>query len=78
MYILWYLLLSGLAGFLAGKLMRGRGYGVFADILLGIVGGFVVQWLSVHVLHLYFRYHMFITAFIGALLLVWIARAFRR
>ena len=30
-----------IAGWLAGKLMRGYGYGAVADILLGLVGGII-------------------------------------
>ncbi|MBZ0280188.1 MAG: GlsB/YeaQ/YmgE family stress response membrane protein [Anaerolineae bacterium] len=30
-----------LAGMFAGRIMRGRGYGPLADILLGLVGGIV-------------------------------------
>jgi len=71
--MLWYLLLSGLAGFLAGKIMRGAGYGILADILLGVVGGWVGQWVGTHVLHVYFQYHYFITALLGAILVVFIA-----
>ncbi len=29
------------AGWLAGKLMRGRGYGIIADILLGLIGAVI-------------------------------------
>jgi uncharacterized membrane protein YeaQ/YmgE (transglycosylase-associated protein family) len=37
-------LIAGLiAGWLTGKLMRGRGYGVFADIILGLVGAVIGQ-----------------------------------
>lgn len=38
--ILWML-----AGMFAGRIMRGRGYGPVADILLGLVGGIVGSWL---------------------------------
>jgi uncharacterized membrane protein YeaQ/YmgE (transglycosylase-associated protein family) len=34
-----------IAGWLAGKLMRGSGYGFFADILLGLVGAVIGGWL---------------------------------
>jgi uncharacterized membrane protein YeaQ/YmgE (transglycosylase-associated protein family) len=34
-----------LAGWLAGKLMRGRGYGIIGDLVLGLVGGVVGDWL---------------------------------
>lgn len=38
-------LLWMLAGMFAGRIMRGRGYGPIADILLGLAGGFVGRWL---------------------------------
>jgi uncharacterized membrane protein YeaQ/YmgE (transglycosylase-associated protein family) len=39
-------LLTGLiAGWLAGKLMHGQGFGVLADIVLGLVGAVIGQWL---------------------------------
>lgn len=30
-----------IAGFLAGKIMKGSGYGVLMDLVLGLVGGFI-------------------------------------
>jgi uncharacterized membrane protein YeaQ/YmgE (transglycosylase-associated protein family) len=39
-------LIAGLiAGWLTGKLMRGRGFGVIADILLGLIGAVIGQWI---------------------------------
>ncbi len=38
-------LLWMLAGMFAGRIMRGRGYGPIADILLGLAGGVVGRWL---------------------------------
>ncbi|MBI3299897.1 MAG: GlsB/YeaQ/YmgE family stress response membrane protein [Elusimicrobia bacterium] len=41
-----YTLLVGLvAGWLTGKLMRGGGYGVVVDVVLGLLGGVVGTWL---------------------------------
>lgn len=34
------LIIGGLAGWLAGKMMKGRGFGVLGNILLGVLGGF--------------------------------------
>lgn len=34
-----------IAGWLAGKLMRGAGYGFFADIALGLIGAVIGSWL---------------------------------
>lgn len=39
--ILSFLLLGALAGWLAGKLVRGRGFGLIANILIGIIGALI-------------------------------------
>jgi uncharacterized membrane protein YeaQ/YmgE (transglycosylase-associated protein family) len=36
--LVWQIVIGILAGFLAGTIMRGKGYGVLMDLLLGIVG----------------------------------------
>jgi uncharacterized membrane protein YeaQ/YmgE (transglycosylase-associated protein family) len=69
---IWHLLLGGLAGFLAGKVMRGEGYGIVVDILLGLVGGAVGGWLGGLLGIPNFGY--FVTAFLGSILLVWLVR----
>ena len=33
------------AGWLAGKVVRGAGYGIIGDIVIGIVGAFIASWL---------------------------------
>lgn len=70
-----YLILGGIAGFLAGKVMRGEGYGIIVDVLLGLVGGMVGGWLgSILGIHLYGSIGYLLTAFGGAVVLVWVAR----
>ena len=32
-----------IAGWLAGKLMRGRGFGIIMDVILGLIGAFIGQ-----------------------------------
>lgn len=75
MNILIQLLLGGIAGWLAGKFMKGEGYGIIIDILLGLVGGWVggsvLGWLGITAGG---DFGYLITAFIGAVLLVWIVR----
>jgi len=44
MHIITWLLVGLVAGALAGGIMRGSGFGLFADIVLGIAGGFVGGW----------------------------------
>ncbi|HTB03139.1 MAG TPA: GlsB/YeaQ/YmgE family stress response membrane protein [Bradyrhizobium sp.] len=33
------------AGWLAGKIVRGAGFGIIGDILIGIAGAFIASWL---------------------------------
>jgi len=40
-----WLFLGLVAGWLAGKLSRGRGYGCLTDIILGLVGSFIGGWV---------------------------------
>ncbi|SDT38489.1 GlsB/YeaQ/YmgE family stress response membrane protein [Bradyrhizobium canariense] len=34
-----------IAGWLAGKIVRGTGFGIIGDIIVGIAGAFVASWL---------------------------------
>ena len=34
-----------IAGWLAGKIVRGTGFGIIGDILIGIAGAFIASWL---------------------------------
>jgi len=43
--IIAWLLLGLIAGWLAGKLARGRGFGCITDIVLGLIGSFIGGWV---------------------------------
>lgn len=40
-----FLIIGAIAGWLAGQLMRGGGFGLIGNIIVGIVGAFVAGWL---------------------------------
>jgi uncharacterized membrane protein YeaQ/YmgE (transglycosylase-associated protein family) len=46
MGIISTIIIGILAGWITGKLMRGSGYGVLWDLILGIVGALVGGWLG--------------------------------
>jgi uncharacterized membrane protein YeaQ/YmgE (transglycosylase-associated protein family) len=73
------LIMGLLAGWLAGKLMRGAGYGVIADILLGLVGSVIGSWIF-HALNIpvHRGIGMLAMATVGAVALVAVAHAIRR
>ena len=45
MGIIMFLIIGAVAGWLAGLLMKGRGFGVFGNIGIGIVGAFIGAFL---------------------------------
>jgi uncharacterized membrane protein YeaQ/YmgE (transglycosylase-associated protein family) len=78
-YLIWQIVIGILAGFLAGKIMRGRGYGVLIDLLLGIVGS-MLGGMVFGLLGLYSSgvVGQLVVATIGAVLLIVIVRSLRR
>ena len=43
--MIYSIIIGGIAGWLAGKLLKGGGYGIFMNIILGIIGGMLGGWL---------------------------------
>jgi uncharacterized membrane protein YeaQ/YmgE (transglycosylase-associated protein family) len=79
MSIIGWILLGLIAGWLAGQFMRGGGYGVLGDIVLGIIGAFVGGFLSSVLLGVDvtgFNLPSIVIAFIGAVIVIAISRAF--
>ena len=75
--MLYTIIVGLIAGWLAGQVMKGGGYGILVDIVLGILGGFLGGWLF-GMLHLWPGGGIIgslIVAFIGAVILVWITRS---
>ena len=79
MGILGWIILGGLAGWLASRLVRGTGLGLLGDILVGIVGGviggFIIGALGGTGIT-GFNLWSFVVALLGAILLLLIVRLF--
>jgi uncharacterized membrane protein YeaQ/YmgE (transglycosylase-associated protein family) len=79
MYWVWTIVIGILAGWLAGKIMRGKGFGLAVDLLLGIVGailgGHIFALVGLAAFGLIGR---LIVALVGALLFLWLIRAIKR
>lgn len=79
--IVWFLLVGLIAGWLAGQIMKGGGFGLVGDLVVGILGALLGGWL--------FRtmgwggpgagiLGAIIVALIGALILLFLLRLIRR
>ena len=74
--LIWFIVIGAIAGWLAGQLMKGRGFGLIGDIIVGILGAFLGAYL--------FRISgismggglvgSLIVAFVGAVVLLFIVR----
>ena len=74
--VLWWLVVGLIAGFLASLVMRGGGYGIVGDIVIGIVGAFIGGFLASLVgIGTGGLIGTIIIAFIGACILIAILRA---
>jgi uncharacterized membrane protein YeaQ/YmgE (transglycosylase-associated protein family) len=80
MNLLWFLIVGLIAGWLAGVLVKGGGYGVLGDIVVGIIGAFIGGYLFSS-----FGATMgggligsIIVATIGAVILIFIVRLIKR
>jgi uncharacterized membrane protein YeaQ/YmgE (transglycosylase-associated protein family) len=80
MFILWWIIVGLIAGWITGKLMKGSGYGVVMDIVIGIIGaiagGFIMRALG-------FAgeggmIYTIIVAVIGAVILTWIIHLIKK
>jgi uncharacterized membrane protein YeaQ/YmgE (transglycosylase-associated protein family) len=77
-----YIIIGGIAGWLASKLVKGGGSGILMDIVIGVVGAFVAGVVLLNVLHTNVNsggyWFTFFVALGGAIVLLWIVRFVRR
>lgn len=80
MSILAWLVVGLIAGWLAGQVMKGGGYGVLVDIILGLLGGVVGGWIfgALGIWHGGGMIGSIIVAFVGAVILVAITHLLKR
>jgi uncharacterized membrane protein YeaQ/YmgE (transglycosylase-associated protein family) len=78
--IIAWIVLGLVAGWLAGMIMRGGGYGLIGDIILGILGAIIGGWLWGLITHedvmLGFNLPSLLIAVLGAVVLIGISRLF--
>jgi uncharacterized membrane protein YeaQ/YmgE (transglycosylase-associated protein family) len=78
--LLYWIIVGLIAGFLAGKVMKGGGYGVLMDIILGMLGAIVGGWLF-GLLGISAGGGLIggiLVAFVGAVFLIWLTLVLKR
>lgn len=79
MDLLWFLLIGIVAGWLAGQLMKGGGFGLLGDLIVGVIGallgGFLFGLLGIAATGLI---GSLVTATVGAIVLIALLRFIKR
>ncbi|MBO0784185.1 MAG: GlsB/YeaQ/YmgE family stress response membrane protein [Ktedonobacteraceae bacterium] len=74
-WIVW-IVIGGIAGAIADRLMQGNQLGIVGNIIVGILGGLlggvILGLFGISVSGIFLT---FVTALVGAIILLWIARA---
>ncbi len=83
MGILSWLVVGAIAGWAAGKLVRGGGFGLIGDIIVGVLGALVGGWLAGTLFKdpnaiSGFNLTTIIVAILGAVVLLFVIRLIRR
>jgi uncharacterized membrane protein YeaQ/YmgE (transglycosylase-associated protein family) len=77
--LIWWIIVGLVAGWAAGKIMKGSGYGTLMDIALGIVGavvgGFLLGLVGIHGSGLV---GSIVVAIFGAVFLIWLSRRLKK
>jgi uncharacterized membrane protein YeaQ/YmgE (transglycosylase-associated protein family) len=79
MWLLWTIIIGILAGFIAGKVVKGHGMGTLMDLLIGIVGSVLGGWIFTLLgLAAYGLIGQLVMATVGAVVLLLIVRAIKK
>lgn len=80
MALIWFLLIGLIAGWLAGKVMRGGGFGLVGDMIVGVIGALLGGWLfgKMGIGAGGGLIGAIITAFVGAVILLLLLRLIKR
>lgn len=73
MSFIWFLIIGAVAGWLAGLIMKGAGFGVIVNIIVGCVGAVLGGWIfGLLGFSSSGLIGSLITALVGAIVLLWI------
>ena len=82
MGLLAWIVVGAIAGWLSGQVMKGRGFGLLGDIIVGIVGGLIGGFLAEVLFKVPnamsgFNLTSILVAFVGAIVLLFVVRLFQ-
>ena len=76
--VLIWLLVGAVAGWLAGQIVKGSGFGLVGDIVVGVVGAFIGGWLLGGIFLIGGIIGWILSATVGAVVLLFLIRLVQR
>ena len=83
MGLLTWIIVGAIAGWIAGKLMKGKGFGLLGNIVIGVIGALVGGWLAGALLHISnaisgFNLMTILVAVAGSIVVLYVAKLLRK
>ncbi len=81
MSLFWFLVIGALAGWLAGVIMKGKGFGILINMIVGIAGSFIGGWLfGLLGIHTTGPKNLgtLVTSFVGAVILLYLVNLIKK
>ncbi|MGV8095480.1 MAG: GlsB/YeaQ/YmgE family stress response membrane protein [Mangrovibacterium sp.] len=76
---IWFILIGILAGFIAGKIMKGSGFGLIVNFIVGVLGALIGGWIFGALnIDAGGKIGSLITAVVGAIVLLWLVSLFKK
>ena len=73
MNFILFLIIGAIAGWLAGRVMKGRGFGIIGNLIVGIIGAFIGGFIfGLLGIATYGLIGLLISSLAGAIILLWI------
>jgi uncharacterized membrane protein YeaQ/YmgE (transglycosylase-associated protein family) len=79
MYLIWVVLIGILAGWIAGKITKGSGFGLLGDLAVGVIGSLLGSLIfGLLGLGAYTLLGRLVVAVVGAIVLLWLIRKIKK
>ena len=77
--LILFLVVGVVAGWLAGRIMKGKGFGLVGDLVVGVIGAFIGVWLfGLLGISAGGILGLLVAALVGALVLLYVIRMVKR
>lgn len=76
---IWWIIIGALSGWIAGKLIRGGGFGFVVNFIVGVIGAVIGGWIfGILQISADGKIGSLVTSVVGAVVFLWIVSFFKK